>query len=256
MRILVLILLVANLLYLGWELDRESRTAVRNSAAALPVPPGTRRLTLLGELDQPPPARDPAPQSYTDPDPALRELVAHLPDFSLRPLAVPLPAEGLPRTCFTFGPLPDERQALWLGDWFRARQVEVRHRTTEETPRQLFWIYLAPDGDRAAAEALMKDLERQGVRDYRLITRGDLGNAVSLGLFSSQAEVNRRLSELAEKGYRPIVVPYQDVTRFHWLDVAITDDPVVLREMFEGYPARYRSVPVQCGEIAMAGSRS
>jgi hypothetical protein len=251
MRTLVLLLLVANLVYLGWELDRESRAAVRNGAAALPVPPGTRRLVLIRELDEPPPPREPAPQTYADPDPVLRELVAQLPDISLRPLPA---AEGLSRSCFTFGPLPDERQALWLGDWFRSRQVEVRHRTTEEAPRPLFWIYLAPEGTRADAEALMQDLERQGVRDYRLITRGGLGNAVSLGLFSSQAAVNARLAELAEKGYRPVVVPYQDVTRFYWLDVAVADDPVLLKELFEGYPARYPSVPVQCSQIAMAKS--
>lgn len=92
------------------------------------------------------------------------------------------------------------------------------------------------------------------MRDYRLISKGDLGNAVSLGLFSSQEAVNARLLELREKGFQPVVVPYSNVQRFYWLDVRVPAVPGILEEVFDGYPSRYSSVPVQCSEIAMTGS--
>ena len=47
------------------------------------------------------------------------------------------------------------------------------------------------------------DLERKGVSDYLLINRNGLKNAISLGVFSSQDAVNRRLTEMTRKATSP-----------------------------------------------------
>jgi hypothetical protein len=247
MRWLVLLLLVANLLYLGWQLDRSARTDVRGAAAALQVPPGAAGLSLLGELSAMPPARiaEPPPATIGAED----DLAALLPGISEAPVL----AEDAGFSCFSYGPLPEERQAIWLSDWFRSRQAQVRSRTAEDPGRRLFWVYLAPQESFQSAMALVEDLRKRGVRDYRLISKGDLSNAVSLGLFSSQEAVNARLNELKEKGFRPVVVPYSNLQHFYWVDVRVPAVPEILEQLFEGYPARYSSVPVQCSEIAMNG---
>lgn len=251
MKWLAMILLLANLLYFGWEFSRETTADVGNSVYALQVPGGTSQLQLISELKSAPVPREnaapgisaPEPEPITEPE----TLVAALPEIDDGHAA----AEPVGNSCFTFGPLPDEQQAIWLGDWFRARRGEVRSRQTEDQNRRLFWVYLAPAESRAGAEALMYELQKKGVSDYRLISKGGLVNAISLGLFSSQAAVNDRLSELKEKGYQPIVVPYSNVQRIYWLDVMIPGTPDLLDELFKGYPSQHNSVPVQCSEIAM-----
>jgi hypothetical protein len=252
MRWLALALLLGNLFYFGWELSRQTRADLQNAAVALPVPAGTARLALIGEADAPPPRAAAEIAGAGTVPPAVPDdelLVARLPEISdLAPAPGPVKF-----SCFSFGPLPDERQVVWLSDWFRARKASVSTRSSEESHQQLYWVYLAPQPSDDDTKAVLENLQRSGVRDYRLISRGDLANAVSLGLFSSQAAVNARIDELREQGYQPVVVPYSDVKRMHWLDVQVPAVPGILAQMFDGLPARFNSVPVQCGEIAIDG---
>ena len=80
--------------------------------------------------------------------------------------------------------------------------------THSESTRKgrLFWVYLESTSS-DEAERNLNDLRASGVTDTLLIRRGGMRNAISLGLFRSQDSVNRRLAEMNEKGYTPIVVP-------------------------------------------------
>lgn len=251
MRWLVLVLLVANLFYLGWRVDRESRERVRGAATGLQVPANVPKLSLLAELPETPPLRvtEPRPDDMPLPggDSDLAELMPEITE-------APAVTEGAGYSCFSYGPLPEERQAVWLGDWFRSRRAEVRSRVAEDPGGRLFWVYLAPTESLQSAMQVVENLKKRGVRDYRLISKGNLGNAVSLGLFSSQEAVNARLQELKEKGFQPVVVPYSNMQRFYWVDVRVPTMPEILDQLFDGYPSRYSSVPVQCSEIALNGS--
>ena len=57
-----IMLLLANALYLGWEIDRDARLARNDAGAMIRIPPGTPRLELLSELETPP-----APAARPDP---------------------------------------------------------------------------------------------------------------------------------------------------------------------------------------------
>jgi hypothetical protein len=98
----------------------------------------------------------------------------------------------------------------------------------------------------------IKDLRNKGASDFRLITGGNLANAISLGVYSSQASVNDRLGELQEKGYTPVVVPYATGKRIFWVDAWFSGDPGQLEQLLSGFPSRYNYVPVDCGKIDMA----
>lgn len=258
MRWIFLILLLANVVYFGWELDRETRMRMQNTTVATPVPASAGRLTLIREMDNPPPARstsDTIETSEGETDaagggatlPLAEKLVEQLPDIRAGGLGAELGAAY----CITYGPLPEESQARGLNDWFRSRDAGTRLRHTDREKRGLFWIYLAPQESRAQAEKLLEKLRTQGIRDYRLIRRGNLENAISLGLFSNQHAVNERLGELKDKGYKPVVVPYTDVNRVYWLDVKIRSAADAMEEVLNGYPARFNSVPVDCNQIAI-----
>ena len=98
----------------------------------------------------------------------------------------------------------------------------------------------------------LEEMEARGLGDYRLISRGDLENAISLGLYSSREAVDRRLEELGEKGYVPVVVPYGEVNRIYWLDVRVPAGSPAMAGMYTEYPAKYESVPVNCSDISVS----
>lgn len=258
MRWLFLLLLLLNIIYFGWELDRETRMRMQNSVATQPVPATASRLTLMREMASPPPARstqdtietsggDTSGSGDDGPPPLSEALVGQLPDISTGGLSSGLTGSY----CITYGPLPEQALATGLNDWFRSRNADTRLRHTDQEERGLFWVYLAPLESRADAMAVLDELRDQGIRDYRLIRRGNLKNAISLGLFSSQSAVNQRLAELTDKGYKPVVVPYTDIDRIYWLDVKMGKAAAAMDEVINGYPARFNSVPVDCNQIAI-----
>lgn len=259
MRWVVLVVLAANLVYFGRELDSDVERHARNTNTALPVPSSASRLSLIREMESPPAARstqdtiDTVTAAAEDsgnasPPPLASELVKDLPD--IRPAG---PQSQLARpVCFTYGPLPEQSQATGLTDWFRSRNARTAERRTDGGNREFFWIYLAPRESRQGAMEILQDLRDKGISDYRLVRRGNLMNAVSLGVFSSQSAVNKRLAELQDKGYKPVVVPYTGVDTVYWVDVRFDTLAGDMEEIIKGYPSRFNSVPVSCNEIDIA----
>ena len=56
-----------------------------------------------------------------------------------------------------------------------------------------------------------------------LVRNGDLKNAISLGLFRSQDSVTRRLEEMSEQGYKPVVVPKFEKTDQYWINASLAE---------------------------------
>jgi len=275
MKWLFILLLLLNVIYFGWELDRQTRIEVKNSTAPFIIPNNVKQLVFLRELESPPELRnqpilndesdagDIDVNSLTDQsgsndqltdDVMIEEkfsgnLVRNLPDISAKRISQD--EESAEALCFSYGPFPANEQAKNLKQWFEQKEILVNQRTDNGQAKQLFWIYLAPQKSRENAIAAIKDLKSKGIKDYRLISSGDLRNAISLGLFSTQAIVNKRLNELKSKGYQPIVVPYHNAKVIYWVDVKLMGQQNLLNDLFTEYPSRFNSIPMNCSEIAL-----
>jgi hypothetical protein len=256
MRWFFLFLLIINVIYLGYEINRGTRIYMRNTTSALSIPADATRLQLISELDAPAEIRIRAGtasglEELDDVEIVLttnEELVAELPE--IQPGESGAFASSI--ACFRYGPIPDEQMVRGLYDWFRSRDIEANIQYTEEQQRQMYWVYLSPQQSRETALAVIQEMESKGIGDFRLISRGDLENAISLGLYSSRDSVNNRLQELNDKGYVPVVVPYSNVTRIYWLDTRITNSALSSDEIYNGFPARYKFVPVNCNDSSNA----
>ena len=275
MKWLFILLLLLNVIYFGWELDRQTRIEVKNSTAPFIIPNNVKQLVFLRELESPPELRnqpilndesdagDIDVNSLTDQsgsndqltDDVMIEgkfsgnLVSNLPDISAKRISQD--EESAEALCFSYGPFPANEQAKNLKQWFEQKEILVNQRTDNEQAKQLFWIYLAPQKSRENAIAAIEDLKSKGIKDYRLINSGDLRNAISLGLFSTQVIVNKRLNELKSKGYQPIVVPYHNAKVIYWVDVKLMGQQNLLNDLFTEYPSRFNSIPMNCSEIAL-----
>ncbi len=255
MKWLFILFLLVNVIYLGWELDRKAKIEKRSLGSAINIPISARKLQLIKELDVLPDARIremneqvdllELPEQFVD----LIENEDLVTDFSEIILNDNL--ESISTTaCFRYGPMPEENIVSELYDWFRSRDVDARMHFNEEQSKKMFWIYLAPQQTRENALEIIQEMQAKKIGDYRIINRGDLENAISLGLYSSQEAVNNRLREFTEKGYVPVIVPYSDVSRFYWLDIKMNDLSIDESELFSGFPAKYQSVPINCDNIS------
>ncbi|MCB1747682.1 MAG: hypothetical protein KDK06_10930 [Gammaproteobacteria bacterium] len=200
MKWLALVLLVANLGLFGWQYSRQVDEATREVMTRKPAATDAPPLQLLSELDRLPPLKDAAAAEAvrTPPSAEVNELVE--------------PADR----CLDIGPFDAAADRDRLRDWLRDYVARTASRSENVRQRRFFWVYLEPTTDEAA-QANLDDLRNRGVTDYMLIRRGELKNAISLGLFRSQDSVNRRLAEMSEKGYKPVVVPKFETTEKFWL---------------------------------------
>ncbi len=263
MKWFALVLLILNVLYLGWEMERDTKMRLSNSAPAMAVSATVRPLQKLDELAKKPALRDGASPIEFDqsllPDGMENELIAGLDErnIGLEDRLTPLSAIDAKRptdqaggaSCFSFGPIPDRGNALALNDWFLARGIRSRLTDKASDTKKIFWIYLAPQGSRTGAMALIRELKNKGIEDYRLIDKGELSNAISLGLFSSQLSVNQRLRELHREGYQPVIVPYDDVQRIYMVAVRLEAGSEVAGQVFSGYPSGFNVRPIKCARI-------
>lgn len=254
-----LLLLVINIGFFGWALDQRTRETAGARSNALAIDADVPRLTLIDELDQAPvrrletPATTPTPAA-AETDAAEPELETSLPGISATlPESLIVPMRLAADACFSFGPFAESRRAERLLDWLHERDSRAalrRESVTDDAAtrgKQLSWVYLEPRDD---AEATLRELRASGVSDVRVIETGDLENAISLGLFSSQASVNRRLRELQDRGYRPVVVPYSEDSAVAWVDARISRSETI-DELIRDFPTGLNYLPVQCDKIAL-----
>jgi len=162
--------------------------------------------------------------------------------------------------CVSFGPFTEKGQADELSNWLQEKKIQTKQRGEGGKQVQYFWIYLSAGESENEALAAIEDLKGKGVKDYKLINKGNLQNAISLGLFSTQSAVNNRLNELKSVGYKPIIVPYHKNQSIIWIDARVdtkgTDRENILSEFIDGYPSRFNSIPVRCEEIFDASETS
>lgn len=234
---LAVILLVANAVLFGWLYQRDVTARAREVVAHAPLPASTPGLTLIAELDELPPAK-----AGSEPEGVRSEDTSEVLDH----------VDAADR-CISVGPFVDTAARDRFRDWIRDYVAQLHSRAESVRERRFFWVYLEPTSE-ARAQQSLDDLRDRGVTDTMLIRRGDLKNAISLGLFRSQDSVNRRLAEMSEKGFKPVVVPRFETTERHWVEAQLAaeygDSLDIPESLLEGASVE----PVDCTGLGQGGT--
>jgi len=130
--------------------------------------------------------------------------------------------------CLDFGPIETDANAAQLQTLLADVATLERFKTTEIT-RQRFWIYLEPR-EPDIVQATLAELKDKGVSDLFRVREGELKNAISLGVYSTRASLDRRLAEITGKGFQPVVVPRTETATRHYVRATVEDA--------EGFAAR------------------
>lgn len=111
-------------------------------------------------------------------------------------------------------------------------------RRSEETAG--WWVFIPPQGNRAAALKKTAELKTLGIDDFFVMQEeGKWRWAVSLGIFSSEDAAKSRLEALKAKGVRSAQTGERDTAVAKvWFQVRNVDAPLQarLRELAQGFP--------------------
>jgi hypothetical protein len=188
MRVMFLLLLLANLMFFGWAnwVDR------------------------------------PAPHARaTSPVPAL-QLAAHsgtAADASGVGVGVGGAAAARP-ACRSLGPFAEEAAASAAGSVLAGRGFKPSARRVDGSVTDGYWVYIAAP-DAAGQRRVLRQLARAGVRDAAIVGEEANGGRVSAGVFSEQKGAEERAAAVRSAGLEPVLEERHRNTSAWWLDVPL-----------------------------------
>jgi hypothetical protein len=265
MRWLFLLLLVLNVGYVAWELERERPRHVRTTA----LPAGVERIVLLHELESGTTEKQDIAQPATTPgtqqariEPSkedsakLQQAEAVQPGIvsnqvaaaddagadletmaeSQAPAVVPeVTPEAKPAVdlCYTLGPFSEMKTLRLVTREIKNYVVEASFRSREEQEQTMFRVFLKPVGSKQEAKSLIKELVSKNIRDYFIITDGPNKNGISLGYFSSKGRAYGHADRVRKLGFDVVVEPVFRTYTIYWLDYRIKSGNEIPQQIFD-----------------------
>ena len=239
MRHVIYLLLVANLVFFGWQmLQIQKQEGTERALPALPVT--AKPLVTLQEMEQgqqqeqaPAPGPEPESQQESEPEPdqGLAEpfdQVAMVESLTeLQP-----PGGGGAITCRTLGPIQAVAQLRTLGSRLDEMGLEPRHRTSEIQEATGYWVYL-PAMKYSAAQEIKRKLDAHSDKEYYI----GKGNYISLGTFKERSRAERRMDQVSKLDLEALLEPRYEIQTVHWLDIdRQTSMAVDLGVVMKDYP--------------------
>lgn len=224
MKWLFIVMILVNAGFGVWAANREAPQEQSPNAAET-LPGHINRLLLLSELDEKP-LRERSPAVATRDVDETGQLNADI-------LSPGQSEEGTPaKICLSVGPLASLEDVDRIGGWLTSRGGVSTLREGERREVSRFWVYFPPFQNRDAAITRVQQLQEAQIDDIYVIYRGDMANAVSLGLYSRRESLERRLSELRSKGYEPSIERRYETKKSSWFDVSFPPGISFSREHF------------------------
>ncbi|HHH49291.1 MAG TPA: hypothetical protein ENK51_10455 [Gammaproteobacteria bacterium] len=140
------------------------------------------------------------------------------------PAPPPAPAEPPPppvMACFTLGPLKDESEAGRLYKALRALDIMPEQRLSERRAVRGYWVYLPPLKSYADARDKVQALQKKGLDDMYVMGKGEMKNAISLGLFTRKSTATERFNQVRRLEPATMMKPRYRRIKERWLDVRV-----------------------------------
>ena len=119
--------------------------------------------------------------------------------------------------CYRIGPFADSTQVDKASAILKEIPLAYERRTEEQTVVTGYRVYLPPLPTREAAEKKRRELGRLGFKDSSVMQDAGMENALSLGLFTVEANAQNHAQALAAKRINAQVQTLSQPHTFHWL---------------------------------------
>lgn len=211
MRSLFMLLLVVNLSYLIWGVAFSEKSTISDVA---PQSHGPQSLMLLSEQLK---------YSASEVNEQTLSSKENIAKLNSKEDKVMSPSIGPAKTCYSLGPILDEKDSKRLEQKLEQNGFKIKHKAITDKEPKSYWVYFPAEKTLADARAVVSQLQVAKVKDYQIIRKGKFTNAISLGLYNGYSRAKIRVGRLKKLGFNPKVqTRYKQVTR-HWLDFQETD---------------------------------
>jgi len=231
MRLVFWFFLLLNLTFFYWQYSQPQK-AEPPLLQAEALPSGVERLVLLRERGLGMASQAQAsvvpniPQPAPEPPASTGEQVSQ----EVAPAQIPLKAEALPEpeppapivmACFTLGPLKDEADAGRMYKALLALDLRAEQRLSERRELKGYWVFLPPLKSYADARRKVQMLQEKGLDDMYIMGKGEVANAISLGLFSRKSTATGRFNQVRRIDPATMMKPRYRVIKERWLDLTV-----------------------------------
>jgi len=218
-RALIVLLVVLNLGVAAWWMARDEAAP---AAATVEPPAGVVRLQLLRETARVEPAPRPATVAARETPPPAGESTAPAADMPAATAPAATAAVDVAKHCYALGPFSDAGKIAAARRQLQPRVARLHVREVSSGKRRDWRVWLPPQADRAAAQALVERITAAGFTDYYIVAAGEEANSISLGLYGSETSARRREAALQAAGFANVRAEVMgDATpTTTWLDVA------------------------------------
>ncbi len=210
MKWMVYFLLLANVAFFARQYHQMSNAPPPPQQAVRPYD-HVNRLLLISET-----SADKLRARISASKPVPPDAVEAPPESKLPP---PTTAAITVQNCYSVGPLEEDTQIAAIRDWLVAMGGDPVLRLDERRELERYWVYFPPLPSQEEAVREVERMRAQGIEDVIAVTKGDMANSISLGVFSRRRSLERRLQELEALGYDPLVMPRYSTEKVSWFDV-------------------------------------
>ena len=223
MKWILVAMILVNAGFAAWAANRDAPVESSPSAAAT-IPGHVNRLLLLSELDE-----NPLRERAASKPAGEQETIAQT---GTEDFAKAQTQSRATEICFSVGPLANVEDVDRIGAWLASRGGVSTLREGERREVSRFWVYFPPFQSRDAALTRVQQLKDNQIDDIYVIHRGDMANAISLGLYSHRESLERRLGELRSKGYEPSIERRYESKKSSWFDASFPPGITFSKEHF------------------------
>lgn len=185
MRTFAILLLLANLVYLGWNLFRPSSPEVES--VLRPAQQADSTLQLLTEVET-------------------------------GPAAIVAQATPAPQSCLALGVFNNTDEADFLVSALQERGMQSKVELLQASESRNFRVYMPPFNSSTAARQTLQSLQAGGVDSF-IITSGALTGGISLGLFSQESLALGMQESLAAQGFASSIQEVVTTTNEIWVTI-------------------------------------
>lgn len=229
MRALFLLLVLANLGFLGWS---RLVDAPRRASSMLPVselPADVPRLILAREAPRPPAheARPPAQPDAMSED-AVSGETADAQGEAGEAAGTVAASQDLPTGCVSVGPFRTLPEAVQASAALRSQGMAPHERVEAGEIWIGHWVSLRGFGSREEANEVLRGLKQQGISDAYVLPGSDPPNVISLGVFSDFSRAERRREQIRALGFEPELADRRQAGAVYWVDVDMAEPGQVI----------------------------
>lgn len=155
--------------------------------------------------------------------------------------------------CEVLGPFEKRRHAVSATEQFKRAGVESVIRPVSVEKQLGYWVLVPQAESRIVAIENMKTLKAAGYDDLWMFNKGELENAISLGLYTSRNRAEQFRNKVDSTGLNPVVKPRTVSNPEFWVEVELLPrsrkKSVLWNDLLTQYPETRRAT-ISCGSIA------